>query len=973
MRSLIALIIMLLHLQVSDAKTSDDKTAHLQLSQSLFTAVMGEYFENTSKSFDPKALAHKAYFATLFNDWSKKIENGKYRSSEEIFKAIKKSPSYLGRYSEILDAVQGSDYKSSRFVNLYQARNQFLGYVIYSETKFPDLKQRVLNILDKVNLLLITNSRAYDLARLIVYPFMENEDLEIRRKSNQVLGAIGFTKGVSILVFLRNLAAFSAGARLSFGSTPAFVTTGGNYLKGVAQTLLQNPLTRRISLGHSASMALHASIPAYLLLKKPDPSGNSNEDLEISIAKLWQATAMVFPDLVISQETDFQTQFFPVTRLGLVQKVKAAVDQSSTSFDYLEAFIQSEKHFHFDFRKDGDQLAMDYILKQIKTLQRDLHSSYSGRTLKAEDVEAIRTKLITEPLRKYQRDYPNLSSVLLGWGGNCVAQTMLMVGLLNPYRDQLPEGERLGVALFSDHVEPVLIGRTSLSFLISGEKTAKTNARLYRPEYLLNVLMRNYFEASTDMSADKFEIAHTGMTESDHSLSNFKDLLKAVFTRLVMNIWSDRRFGVLENFGSGESGQLAFGGAMVPKSAEMRYSPMHQKAPSSNEAGNGKGSGTGNGSSGFLSALWDTSGESGKVKPKIEIVYSPKTDPISFRYDPETQTITAHTKEFYTELYRASVRPDFYPPTFLTEQLEKDFKAFLNSYDYTKNVHDLSIDISKLKNISAQEMVFWNMHYEKFQLQFVQETMAILQDSTSVHYTLGEYRLDIPMLIDTQLKYRLEREQIRLLEAIAENPRKFLRVYGELNSSQREAVMGRFFPKPMLSRFAQYGAFQNTMSSEVARMQTLAMNQIKFFLDEISKNQVKIQTYIPLEKIVFMIDVRNFNPSKSPIPFTLAGKPSEGGKGPEKENIKKTVTSSSEETDPLSLYPEMLIEFAVLFEGAGLQIWDANVVDYFTKNNRWGFIVNGDLAQEALKRTLQYNPPKNMKTEEMKRLSEYLN
>jgi hypothetical protein len=106
-------------------------------------------------------------------------------------------------------------------------------------------------------------------------------------------------------------------------------------------------------------------------------------------------------------------------------------------------------------------------------------------------VEAIRKYIFSKYLRKYVRGNAGITDLLLGRGGNCEAQTKLVIHFFLSCRLNFPAFLKLGVQQFTDHVQPVIYNKQTKEVMeiISGKRIAKILAPIYEPPILLHAFL----------------------------------------------------------------------------------------------------------------------------------------------------------------------------------------------------------------------------------------------------------------------------------------------------------------------------------------------------------------------------------------------------------------------------------------------------------------------------------------------------
>ncbi|MBX7232598.1 MAG: hypothetical protein K1X29_10980 [Bdellovibrionales bacterium] len=213
----------------------------------------------------------------------------------------------------------------------------------------------------------------------------------------------------------------------------------------------------------------------------------------LAIGNFLTLAQFVYPDEFLLKSPDFESNYHVDTPEIVVKKIIHYLAQEvDGSLDFFDVFLSAEKHQKIDRRESEDLLAMEFVNSKINHYKMEVKKLLTGVSIWQEQLEFLRKIVIEGPLKNYKKGHPNLTTTLLGWGGNCVAQTMFIIGLLSPYRSQLPQGQKLGVAQFTDHLEPILIDGGGVTFLVSGKKVLKTGARLYKPEFLLYLLLKKY-------------------------------------------------------------------------------------------------------------------------------------------------------------------------------------------------------------------------------------------------------------------------------------------------------------------------------------------------------------------------------------------------------------------------------------------------------------------------------------------------
>ncbi|MBL7685217.1 MAG: hypothetical protein JNK65_04175, partial [Deltaproteobacteria bacterium] len=94
-------------------------------------------------------------------------------------------------------------------------------------------------------------------------------------------------------------------------------------------------------------------------------------------------------------------------------------------------------------------------------------------------------------LDRYRRDFPQFGNFLKNQGGNCVAETLLIVQGLRYLGIRFQEPEVLGIEVFDDHVQPVVYNRNTQESwcLLSGEVLSHPKGDIYAPQIVLQGIL----------------------------------------------------------------------------------------------------------------------------------------------------------------------------------------------------------------------------------------------------------------------------------------------------------------------------------------------------------------------------------------------------------------------------------------------------------------------------------------------------
>jgi len=106
-------------------------------------------------------------------------------------------------------------------------------------------------------------------------------------------------------------------------------------------------------------------------------------------------------------------------------------------------------------------------------------------------VNKLREYLFNKYLSTYIRNNAGLSDLLNGKGGNCEAQTKLVIDAFTSSEIQMPKGHFLGVQQFKDHIQPVIYNSFTNTVweLISGKIVDEIIAPIYAPPILFHAYL----------------------------------------------------------------------------------------------------------------------------------------------------------------------------------------------------------------------------------------------------------------------------------------------------------------------------------------------------------------------------------------------------------------------------------------------------------------------------------------------------
>jgi len=481
-------------------QTKGAAALQMRLTHTLYQGIFSFYFESNVGNQNLQYHANKSYLKTFLYNWSTMLASGKYQSTKEIFEEISRGSTYLGKHYSKWFGLHDFASPYGR-IDLGGSRNQMIGIIYKSESQYPDLEQRIRYILSATNTYLVTSDRDYALSELIAKSFLNSRDPEIRKEAEGVMAAIPFQEDVVKPIINTAYSLVLVRIGLGFVKVPQALTSLPSALTSRLVTMV-NPIFSKMTFMHWSlvgSAGLHvggvgAGAGVLFLQDKLEEKAKMGLYFPpaISIGELWQAFNVKYPESFRLWSTqDFTPKFVPQTEKQLVAKIKSHFEQN-TPIDYGDSFLIAEKLLKIDKRSSDDLLAADFVQNRYEQLKIQVQKIFGNGAITIEQIEQFRELVIKDALYSYRVEVPNLFGTLLDWGGNCVSQAMLMTALLEPYNDRMPDGHRLVVADWSDHIEAGLWNGKELIVLVQGNISSRITATVHKPEFMLVRLLRNF-------------------------------------------------------------------------------------------------------------------------------------------------------------------------------------------------------------------------------------------------------------------------------------------------------------------------------------------------------------------------------------------------------------------------------------------------------------------------------------------------
>lgn len=976
------------------APNNGSEYVQMRLTHTIFQGVMARHFFDQDTSFDAPYFADRAYAATFLNKWSQMIESGSYSSSQAIFDELKNGQ-YLGRYSQ----------KWRTFVEGPGIQNQFLKDVLNSERNFKDLDRRILYILKSTTTYLVVTDGEDQLAELIASAFLENANLEIREQAKSVSSNISLQKVLRPATWLFNIWALARGSLGALGlksliGAPRLGLNAMNSARllgrGAARfgSVAINPLRARISLRHTAiatSVAGHVTLLGHGLLFSDEVQKNQNsngaEDGKIysnslaNVIGLWDIFLNAFGDSFLLPEwEDFSPNFSPWSKETLIARVRDRLNYEG-DLDFGDAFLQAEKLSGIDQRDPSDLFAMQFINNRYERLRSQVKSLFKNEPITMEKLEDFRKLVIEDVLYKYKRDYPNLTSTFLDWGGNCVAQTMLMISLLEPYRQQLPRGHQLVILLKSDHIEAGLWDGFRLTTLIAGSRTNRVGGTLHRPEYLLVVLLRNYPGALNGLrvktviprKGSKTQKAGENSEEDESSESKPKGSKDKRSGVLEMIAKQDRVADYEDRVGGDRGGQ----DDDVPYAADLAYSKIKdgETARGAHRGGGDNEDFDTDSDDSFLNRLLNRSDKdshqtrSQSRQKKVPLFnYSINLNPSTaalfstFEFNTFSKVVTAYDQGTYLEMLRKARQPkmtDAQFERFFREKAKEQSDGFFRLPIWKKMFTDVYAEpgISGLLKLNQEDFDLWNSavrEYASLVTSYARDSAFFGDPQEQLYTMLAIYPVSdiaaskktvskLDPKPDPNLKFNVSiRDQERhLADRVEEDPRAFLEVYDKANNNQRRHILQRIFGQDF-SAYAQskYGnSARNRVRNFIARLSQI---QVDYSHED---NWICSLAKVDLPVVSSWPELMRFSDQSCNDKMIDTEKP----------EVKKTESEKMLRTQTMELKLSTLIEIVVLF-GRGLHLWDQKVIDAFVDGHYDSIGVSRETTLLQVRAVLESEP-----------------
>jgi tetratricopeptide (TPR) repeat protein len=189
---------------------------------------------------------------------------------------------------------------------------------------------------------------------------------------------------------------------------------------------------------------------------------------------------------------------------------------------YDEHPVTAETILEMEARETGDWKRHDDVSAEwedlIDHIKDQVNTEKEGRSYSETDKVALAIQLFQEQqYGLYTKDQNTLTHMLSERGGNCVAQTLSMIGLFESMSFWYPKGIELGIQVYQDHLVPVLYNTETnrvwdlwtgggLNTFHDEEVIPEPTVPIYEPQYLYYSYLRKKHRLS-DYDMERLHLA----------------------------------------------------------------------------------------------------------------------------------------------------------------------------------------------------------------------------------------------------------------------------------------------------------------------------------------------------------------------------------------------------------------------------------------------------------------------------------
>lgn len=931
-----------------------------RLTHILYELVLGDYFLEGDKKYRPNYINKKAYLYNFITDWSLLIRNPKFETTKDIFNYYKSDQTkFLGKHYYYWEGLY--DHESDYFVNLGGHTNTYLKIILDSETQFESIHNRIEYLLEKAVIHLLYNSQKYIIAKILHDSFSHYDYGKINNHSKNLEAGIPFSQNSQKAKALFGLLSLGAGLNKIAGKPLNSLASLSrpNFLKASNYTSMQLAATK--------SAGLHAAIGEAILYdhlsgrNKSPQKISVDSDLETnllnSFQKLYMHSGSILNLVKIAFNGNFELQTKNIGPRKSHQLIEEYLAKPNTQKKHLfELFLGLEKYLVSSMRNNSTNSSMELVLNTYNEIKNNIDKSLVNGFLDLENIEVFRKNIINGVAQNYKRDFPNVSDMFLGWGGNCVAQTILFTSLLEHYSHLLPRDIKIGIAVNPTHIETVLIGKKNIYYMISGQKHEKTKDTLYGTDFLVHLAGRNFPHLRKQLRNQKLRpnailkesdkkaisIPNDGDQAIDDYIKNMNSNFFDAKNNLLKLFKPNSREGTLEHIewsdfdlsknDTDEVEDLLHDGS-TPETAKITYRSFHSNKLSSQER-----------SSLTQSFTMDQKNQASDYKNGVKLEYARiedySNDFTLFMFNDRSGTshpldkhLIVYNKELYLQLLDLQQRETntSVEKTAVRLEFDKTLYSYIDSYHqryldtlfYTATIapSENINNLLKLDNsmIDLYEKSFWmfNVEYKKI----FSNLWALEFDKSNL-----------------EEKYRQTNHyETELFQKVIEAPLKFLKIYDEADSKLRKHLLYRFIGDSSLTPF--YGAtFHWTIRRDHQELSMKLRHELQINLSSLKLEDINIKKDIK-KSLAYCNKTPYINTPKSgpewPWAYSLSktncNTKLKKNKFIENNEHPKTGNSSSS-TQKLELKASTIIELTAI-EVLGFHLWSEEVVDYFIQND----------------------------------------
>lgn len=417
------------------------------------------------------------HFENFLAAWEAFAQTGNYRNSEEIFEWIRalSGPSAVTGLA-VFEQMISSEYQSSSY-SIGSSRHEVIQVILESEASFDGRSAQIRTAIENA---LIMEPEFFSSA---------NSMIEILNESEP-----------EIVEHLPEPAELFTNIRSLFPTNdPSIVFCAGaiRYAPKLFQGFQNLPLLTKTFIGSGILHGIGAGV--WLSFEEPVLEAETNPSPE-QPQSFWQQPLI---ELNENSEEDQQAEVDELVseaqdRLSEF-KVSGGITPSFSRLNrpvnYANFFIRAERALIEENEEMEEfypgvemlQNQLEGFLGQVENLPI-LSSPEAGWIDK---LNGIRQFLFNNYTGLYARESTTLTDFVAFSSGDCEAQTILMIAVLERVQLELPPRYEFGIQTFNDHIQPVILDHETQGTinLVSGEIKDFIQEPIYRPLALLRAFL----------------------------------------------------------------------------------------------------------------------------------------------------------------------------------------------------------------------------------------------------------------------------------------------------------------------------------------------------------------------------------------------------------------------------------------------------------------------------------------------------